>query len=114
MEIEVDTRGLRCPLPVIRLAAAAQNAAAGTLIIVLATDPAARHDIPAWCRMRDQELREVTEVTPDAEVGAVVAASSEDRAPAAPAYLRFVVAVRPYRSNASGAGTSRARWSRAT
>ncbi len=101
--IEVDARGLRCPLPVIRLAAAAQNAVAGTVIIVLATDPAARHDIPAWCRMRDQELREVT------EVGRVADRSSSVGPPTHAAYLRFVVAVRPHRSNASGAGTSRAR-----
>ena len=59
--IEVDARGLRCPLPVIRLAAAARDAAAGTVVTVLATDPAARHDVPAWCRMRGQELRTVTD-----------------------------------------------------
>jgi len=121
MQIEVDARGLRCPLPVIRLAAAAQNAAAGTLIIVLATDPAARHDIPAWCRMRDHELREVTEVTEVteathvADVTDVTEAAPAD-APAAkhPAYLRFVVAIRPHPPKAAGAGTSKARWSRAT
>ena len=111
-QIEVDARGLRCPLPVIRLAAAAQNATAGTLVIVLATDPAARHDIPAWCRMRDHELREVTDVT---EVGEVTEATLAG-APATthPAYLRFVVALRAHPPKASGAGTNRARWSRAT
>jgi len=31
------------------------------VISVLATDPAARHDVPAWCRMRRHELREVTD-----------------------------------------------------
>jgi tRNA 2-thiouridine synthesizing protein A len=75
--IEVDARGLRCPLPVIRLAAATREAAAGTVVTVLATDPAARHDVPAWCRMRGQELRTVTdEVDPDGS-----------------AYQRFVVVV---------------------
>jgi tRNA 2-thiouridine synthesizing protein A len=105
-QIEVDARGLRCPLPVIRLAAAAQNATAGTLVIVLATDPAARHDIPAWCRMRDHELREVTEVTE--------ATLADAPATTHPAYLRFVVALRAHPPKASGAGTNRARWSRAT
>ena len=33
--IEVDARGLRCPLPVIRLAEAARDAPAGTRIVVL-------------------------------------------------------------------------------
>jgi tRNA 2-thiouridine synthesizing protein A len=80
--IEVDARGLRCPLPVIRLAEAAKDAPAGTRITVLASDPAARHDVPAWCRMRDHELREMTEVSDE----------SGD-AGGDPAYLRFVVVV---------------------
>jgi tRNA 2-thiouridine synthesizing protein A len=92
--IEVDARGLRCPLPVIRLAAAARDAPAGTRITVLTSDPAARHDIPAWCRMRDHELREMTQVSD-------------------PAYLRFVVVVRPQPPKAAGAGSGSARASRA-
>jgi tRNA 2-thiouridine synthesizing protein A len=111
-QIEVDARGLRCPQPVIRLAAAARNATAGSLIVVLATDPAARHDIPAWCRMRDHELREVTEVTEVREVTDVTLADAP--ATTHPTYLRFVVALRPHPPKASGAGTSKARWSRAT
>ena len=93
-EIEVDARGLRCPLPVIRLAAAAQDVPAGTRIVVLTTDPAARHDIPAWCRMRDHELIEITQESD-------------------PAYLRIVVVVRSQPSNAAGGGSGSARSSRA-
>ena len=52
----VDARGLRCPLPVIRLAKRAQEAAPGEVIEVWATDPAAEADIPAWCRLRGQEF----------------------------------------------------------
>ena len=50
--VVVDARGLRCPLPVIRLAARAKELPAGTVVTVLATDPAARHDVPAWARLR--------------------------------------------------------------
>jgi tRNA 2-thiouridine synthesizing protein A len=92
--IEVDARGLRCPLPVIRLAEAARDAPAGTRIVVLASDPAARHDIPAWCRLRDHELREMAQVSE-------------------PAYLRFVVVVRPHPPKAAGADSGNARPSRA-
>ena len=53
--VVVDARGLRCPLPVIRLAEVARDAPSGTVIEVWATDPAARADVPAWCRMRAQE-----------------------------------------------------------
>jgi tRNA 2-thiouridine synthesizing protein A len=52
----VDARGLRCPMPVIRLAQAAKTAPPDTVITVLSTDPAAEPDIAAWCRMRAQEL----------------------------------------------------------
>ncbi|MFC8504549.1 sulfurtransferase TusA family protein [Pedococcus sp. NPDC057267] len=48
----VDARGLRCPLPVIRLAQRARDAAPGTELEVWSTDPAAAADVPAWCRMR--------------------------------------------------------------
>ncbi len=48
----LDARGLRCPLPVIRLAAAARNLAPGARLTVWSTDPAARLDVPAWARMR--------------------------------------------------------------
>lgn len=52
----VDARGLRCPVPVIRLARAARDAPPGTVLTVLSTDPAARHDVPAWARLRGHEL----------------------------------------------------------
>ena len=54
----VDARGKRCPIPVIDLARhAAEHPAAGR-VLVLATDPAAAHDIPAWCRMRGHRFVE--------------------------------------------------------
>lgn len=52
----VDARGLVCPLPVIRLARAVAEAAVGSVVAVLADDPAAAVDVPAWCRLRGQSL----------------------------------------------------------
>ena len=103
---EVDARGLRCPLPVIRLAEAGRDAPAGTRIVVLADDPAARHDIPAWCRMRDHELCEITEVSD--RPGQTIAAA----AGSPPAYWRFVVRIRAQRSKTAGAGNDSERPSR--
>ena len=54
----VDARGLRCPLPVIRLAAAARDLAPGDQVEDRWTDVAARHDIPAWARMRGHTVLE--------------------------------------------------------
>lgn len=61
--IELDCRDLPCPRPVIELARAWPDVPAGGLVAVVARDPAARHDIPAWCRMRGQEYvgEEVTD-----------------------------------------------------
>jgi tRNA 2-thiouridine synthesizing protein A len=53
--IVLDQRGRRCPLPVIELARHIGDVEAGELIAVAADDPAARLDIPAWCRMRGHE-----------------------------------------------------------
>ena len=59
--VEVDARGQRCPLPVINLARAIADVPAGALVRLLATDPAARTDVPAFCRLRGAELVEVSE-----------------------------------------------------
>ena len=54
--LTVDARGRRCPLPVIELARRIREIAVGADLELWADDPAAAHDIPAWCRMRAQEL----------------------------------------------------------
>lgn len=55
----LDCTGVRCPLPVIRLARAIQSVPPGEVVRLLADDPAALADVPAWCRMRDHELVDV-------------------------------------------------------
>ncbi len=52
----LDCLGQRCPLPVIALARRLPQVAPGAVVRVLADDPAAANDIPAWCRMRGQEF----------------------------------------------------------
>ena len=54
----VDARGKRCPIPVIDLARHAAAHPTARRVLVLATDPAAAHDIPAWCRMRGHRFVE--------------------------------------------------------
>lgn len=51
----LDCRGMRCPLPVIELGRRIGDVPVGALVTVLADDPAAAADIPAWCRMRSHE-----------------------------------------------------------
>jgi len=44
--ITVDARGHRCPVPSLRLARAMDQAGPGSRLILLATDPMARIDVP--------------------------------------------------------------------
>jgi tRNA 2-thiouridine synthesizing protein A len=52
---ELDCRGMVCPQPIIELARHVEDVSIGELLAVVAEDPAARYDVPAWCRMREQE-----------------------------------------------------------
>jgi len=52
----VDSRGRRCPLPILDLARALPTIPIGARLTVLADDPAAANDIAAWCRMTGQQL----------------------------------------------------------
>jgi tRNA 2-thiouridine synthesizing protein A len=57
-ETMLDTRGLKCPLPVLRARKAMQGVAPGELLRVLATDPAAVRDFQAFCAATGHELVE--------------------------------------------------------
>lgn len=46
----VDARGLKCPLPVLRVEKLLTQLPAGTRFEVLATDPMAKVDIPLFCQ----------------------------------------------------------------
>ena len=46
---ELDCRGLRCPLPVLKTEKRLSQMKPGDSVVVLATDPIARIDIPLFC-----------------------------------------------------------------
>ena len=54
-ELVLDCLGQRCPRPVIELGRRIGEVPAGAVVRVLADDPAAATDIPAWCRMRGHD-----------------------------------------------------------
>jgi tRNA 2-thiouridine synthesizing protein A len=47
--VTVDTRGLRCPLPILKVRKAAREVASGIDIEVLATDPGTEQDLKDFC-----------------------------------------------------------------
>jgi len=54
--IVIDALGRKCPIPIIMLAEQIGGVPIGSVIAVLADDPAAFTDIPAWCAMKSHAL----------------------------------------------------------
>ena len=60
-EHEIDARRLLCPMPVIRAQNKIASLQAGDTLSVTCTDPGAKNDIPAWCRINGHKVLEITE-----------------------------------------------------
>jgi tRNA 2-thiouridine synthesizing protein A len=54
--LSLDCRGMKCPRPIIEVARRIREIGVGSLLELLADDPAAGPDLAAWCRMRGQTL----------------------------------------------------------
>ena len=52
----VDALGKKCPIPIIMLADRIGEVRVGQTVEVLADDPAAKTDLPAWCALKSQEF----------------------------------------------------------
>jgi len=63
-EILVDARGHRCPVPTLRLRRAAEAAAPGSRLRLLADDPLARIDVPHFAAEAGLEVIERSEDGP--------------------------------------------------
>ena len=55
---EIDTRGLNCPLPILKAKKALADLASGQVLKVLATDPGSLRDFQAFARQTGNELVE--------------------------------------------------------
>ncbi len=55
---EIDTRGLNCPLPILRAKKALTDMQSGQLLKVVATDPGSLRDFQAFARQTGNELVE--------------------------------------------------------
>ena len=52
----LDALGKKCPIPIIMLADRIGEVPVGQIVEVLADDPAAKTDLPAWCALKSQEF----------------------------------------------------------
>lgn len=55
---ELDTRGLNCPLPILKAKKALSDMVSGELLRVVATDPGSVRDFQAFARQTGNELVE--------------------------------------------------------
>ena len=55
-ETELDTRGLRCPEPIMMLHKAIRNMAVDEVVHLLATDPATERDVAKFCEFLPHQL----------------------------------------------------------
>mgnify|MGYP000146199313 CR=1 FL=1 len=56
--IEVDASGLNCPGPIMKLAKTMNNANAGDIVRIIATDSSFGHDVKTWCEKKGYRLLE--------------------------------------------------------
>ena len=55
---EIDTRGLNCPLPILKAKKALSDMLSGQLLKVVATDPGSTRDFQAFAKQTGNELVE--------------------------------------------------------
>jgi tRNA 2-thiouridine synthesizing protein A len=58
----IDALGRKCPVPIIMLAERIGEVAVGQAVEVLADDPAAKTDVPAWCALKSHDFLTLAEL----------------------------------------------------
>ena len=58
VDLEIDTRGLNCPLPILKAKKSLNGMASGQLLKVVSTDPGSVRDFQAFARQTGNELVE--------------------------------------------------------
>ncbi|MBN1193264.1 MAG: sulfurtransferase TusA family protein [Coriobacteriia bacterium] len=56
VDLELDLKGLLCPLPMVKVSQNINNVEVGGVIRAVATDPGAMADIPAWAQSTGHEV----------------------------------------------------------
>ena len=64
---EIDTRGLNCPLPILRTKKALSDMQSGQVLKIVATDPGAVKDFAAFAKQTGNQLLSSTETNQEFE-----------------------------------------------
>lgn len=59
--IQIDAKGLKCPMPVIKLQQAIRQAESGQQLEIACTDPGAEKDIQSWCKVNKHQVLDVSD-----------------------------------------------------
>jgi tRNA 2-thiouridine synthesizing protein A len=57
-DLEVDARGLNCPLPILRAKKGINTLNSGQVLKIVATDPGSVKDLEAFCKQTGNEMLE--------------------------------------------------------
>jgi len=67
-EFELDAQRMLCPMPVIRTQDRIKELNPGDRLKVICTDPGAKNDIPAWCRINGHQVDDIIELDGTIEI----------------------------------------------
>ena len=59
-DITLDTKGMKCPLPIVQIAKAVKKMSPGQTLEICADDPAFSEDVKAWCNMTGNTLDDLS------------------------------------------------------
>lgn len=55
-DMELDARGLNCPLPILRTRKSIQSLSSGQVLKIIATDPGSVKDLEVFCKQTGHQL----------------------------------------------------------
>lgn len=64
----IDAKGLKCPMPVIKLQQQVRNTRPGKIIQIVCTDPGAEKDISSWCKVNKHQIVHINQNEKDCSI----------------------------------------------
>ena len=61
IDLELDCRGMFCPMPIVQLKKATKNMKPGQVLQLVATDPGSKRDVPAWAEKTGNDILDSNE-----------------------------------------------------
>lgn len=61
VDVELDCKGMYCPMPIVKLKKTTKTMESGQVIKMVSTDPGSTRDVPAWAKKTGAEVLETSE-----------------------------------------------------